>query len=264
MGKRADRLNEIVNFVDANGASRIKDLSMMLGVTQVTIRRDLQELEREKRIRVLHGVAAPNDEMGRVSGYSTYRIDEAEYKNIEAKKAIASHAASLIREGEIIYLDPGTTTELVARMTDPSLSITVVTAALNISDYVARHTDWRLVNPGGTLHRGPMMFEGSGTVELLQRTRTHRAFISASGIGSDLSVTCTNLYEIEMKQAAIQSARESALVVYHTKFGTVQIACFADIDDFSLIISDQRIDETIAGDIEQRGVRLVRTPFEGG
>jgi DeoR family transcriptional regulator, deoxyribose operon repressor len=233
----------------------------MLGVTQVTIRRDLQQLEQEDRIRVLHGVAAPFETSGRATG--TYRIREAEVHNIEAKREIAAYAASLIREKEIVYLDPGSTTELVARFTDPELSITVVTTALNISDYVANNTNWVLVNPGGTLHRGPMMFEGSATVDFLKRTRAHRAFISASGVAIDLGVTCTNLFEVQVKQAAIQSAREAVLVADHSKFGAVQMAHFADIGDFDVVVTDSQVDQEMIEYLNSRNLKLVLVEQRG-
>ncbi|MCG8480980.1 MAG: DeoR/GlpR family DNA-binding transcription regulator, partial [Spirochaetales bacterium] len=236
MGKRDDRLSRIVELVDAVGAFRIRDLSDALGVTEVTIRRDLHELKRRDLIRVFHGVAASNDTGGSRSADSDiYRIDEAEHANIAAKRAIARHAAALIEPGEIVYFDPGTTTELVARLADPNIAITVVTTALNISDYVAHNTSWSLVNPGGLLHRGPMMFEGDYTVEFLNKTRAHRAFISASGLTPDLGVTCTNFFEIAVKQKAIRTAQQSVLVLDSSKFGSVHLAFFGEVQDFDLI-----------------------------
>ena len=229
----------------------------MLGVTEVTIRRDLQELKRLDRIRLFHGVAASTDTgSNRTAGGDVYRIDEAEHQHISAKRLIAERAAQLIQPGEIVYFDPGTTTELVARLADPEISITVVTTALNISDYVAQNTSWTLVNPGGQLHRGPMMFEGDYTVDFLSKTRAHRAFISASGISPELGVTCTNLFEIRVKQAAIRTAQQAVLVIDSSKFGSVQVAYFGEVQDFDLIVTDSGLEPEMAQFLREKDVEI--------
>lgn len=256
MGKKEIRAEHLMKLIHANGTCSLKDLAKILEVTHATVRRDVQELLKQNKVRLFHGVVAAIDFSSSNRELKSYKINEAETQNIYAKRKIAEKGVSRIKTGEIIFLDAGTTTELIARFADPEIELTIITCALNIADYVAENTKWSLVVPGGYLHRGPLMFESDTTADFIKNIRTNRAFISASGVTTNLGITCTNFFEIKVKQAALQSTQESILVSDTSKFGEVQVAYFADIEDFDLIITDSELNKDVIAYCTENSVQI--------
>jgi len=100
------------------------------------------------------------------------------------------------------------------------------------------------------------VFESPEAVEMIGRFRANKAFISASGVSERLGVTCTNTYEIEVKKASIRSSLGRILLVDSSKFGTIQAAYFADLREFTSVITDAGIPEDYAEHIRGLGIDL--------
>jgi len=257
MSNRRERLAAIVEILQNQNAATLAELAVRLSVSEMTIRRDLNLLAQDNIVKVLHSGAVLNP--GSV-GSSRYSLTEAGALRREAKTAIGMRAASLLEEGDIIIIDGGSTTEYLAQSIPETLQLTVLCWALNILVEVHRRETCSLMFAGGSLHENSLVFESPEGVELVNRYRANKAFLSASGVSEKLGVTCTNAYEVEMKKASIRSSLERILLVDSSKFGTIQPAYFADLSEITAVVTDSGIPTEYAEHIRSLGIALHIAP----
>jgi DeoR family deoxyribose operon repressor len=253
MSNRRNRLAAIVQILQVRNAASVAELAEHLSVSEMTVRRDLGLLAQDNIVMVLHSGAVLNP--GRV-GSSRYSLAEAGAQRRELKTAIGAKAATLLEEGDIIILDGGSTTEYLAKNMPDTLQLTVICWALNILVEVHRRESYSLVFAGGSLHENSLVFESAEGVQMINRYRAGKAFLSASGVSEKLGVTCTNAYEIEMKKAAIRSSLDRILVVDSSKFGTIQPAYFADLSEFTTVVTDSGIPPEYEEHVRSLGISL--------
>jgi DeoR family deoxyribose operon repressor len=257
MNKKTDRIERLLFILKKQGAMSIKDLARDLDVTEMTIRRDLQELSEKNLVKILHGGAIYT-----ATGKSThdsekvYSYQEEITKNQEAKDRIGRKAASLVLPHDTIIIDTGTTTEYLAKHLREDIPLTALAYALNIVNEICARPNFNQIIAGGTFYRNTLSFVGSTGIELIRNIRASKVFISASGISDTLGVTSTNLYEIEIKNAAINSSHTRILLVDSSKFDQVKIAHFADMRDFDVIITDTGIPRRYCDIAEELGVEM--------
>ena len=257
MSNRRERLAAIVEILQNQNAATLAELAGELSVSEMTIRRDLNLLAQDNIVKVLHSGAVLNP--GSV-GSSRYSLTEAGALRRELKTAIGMRAASLLEEGDIIIIDGGSTTEYLAQSIPETLQLTVLCWALNILVEVHRRETCSLMFAGGSLHENSLVFESPEGIELVNRYRANKAFLSASGVSEKLGVTCTNAYEVEMKKAAIRSSLERILLVDSSKFGTIQPAYFADLSEITAVVTDSGIPTEYVEHIRSLGITLHIAP----
>ncbi len=260
MADKKERLDEILKILRIYNAASVNELADKLGVSHMTIRRDLQELEDQNYIQLLHGGAVlnPAQNSGPPSGEISYSLITAGSKQTKEKAAIGRYAASLIEAEDVISIDAGSTTEYIARSIPADLPLTVICYSFNILAELQKKKNCRVIFAGGYLHENTMMFESPEGISLIRRSRASKAFISAGGISKDLGVTCPNQYEMETKKAIIDSSISSILVADSSKIGKVHSTHFADLKDFDAFITDGGITEEYATLTEELGITLYK------
>lgn len=242
------RISMILEELKKNGDTSVNSLAEMLGVSHMTVRRDIDLLESDRRITRFHGGVRLSEKEGTAS----YDLRSAENQNRQEKQLIAQRATSLINRGETVFLDAGTTTEMIAQMLPSHYGLTVVTAALNNINIVKGIPGTEVIACGGIFHESSGVFEGPEAIRLLSRVRIAKAFISANAVQFELGVTCSNQFEVAGKRAAMQSSLQKILVIDSSKLGHVVSAHFADISDFDRIITDLP-DDAIAAECRRSG-----------
>jgi DeoR family deoxyribose operon repressor len=257
MNNRRDRLGAIVEILQVQNAATLAELAERLSVSEMTVRRDLNLLAQDNIVKVLHSGAVLNPG---IVGSSRYSLTEAGARRREQKMAIGAKAATLLEEGDIIIIDGGSTTEYLAKSIPNTLRLSVLCWALNILVEVQRRESCSLVFAGGRLHENSLVFESPEGVELINRYRANKTFLSASGISEKLGVTCTNSYEIEVKRASIRSSLDRILVADSSKFGTIQPAYFADLSEITTVVTDSGIPTEYAEHIRSLGITLHIAP----
>ncbi len=257
MNKRKERTTRIINELLLESAIGIHELATTLGVSEMTVRRDLKYLEKENIIRLVHGVAVLNPSSRPGERKRRYLITEEETVRTEEKKRIGRKAAELLEPNDIIIVDSGSTTNYFTSAIPVDLPLTILCFALNILIEAHRKPKCKLVFAGGYLHEDTLMFESPESIALIKKFRATKAFISASGIDLTLGVTCANSYEIEAKEASIQSAKKRILLADSSKFGKIRSAYFADLKDFDIIITDSEIPEEYVEPIKALGIELI-------
>lgn len=250
-----ERIKRIINLLQHRNAVTIKELTRMLDVSEMTIRRDLGLLESDNVIQVIPGGAILRAESEPES--EKYFIENEETRRTREKVRIGQKAASMIVPNDTIILDVGSTTEYIAKFIRDDLPVTILCYSLNILVEIYRKKQSNPIFAGGYFHDNTLMFESPEGINLIRKTRADKSFISAAGFHESLGVTCANPYEIETKRAAINSSNTKILVLDSTKFGKTKIAYFADMKDFDMIITDNELSEEYQRIIREAGIKLV-------
>jgi DeoR family deoxyribose operon repressor len=257
MNKKADRIERLLHMLRKHGAVSIKDLARDFDVTEMTIRRDLQQLSEKQLVKILHGGAIYTAHDKNFNDTEkVYAYDEEITKHQAEKDRIGRKAASLVLPHDTIIVDTGTTTEYLAKHLKDDMPLTALAYALNIVNALCERPSFNQIIAGGTFFRNTLSFVGSTGIELIRRIRASKVFISASGVSDTLGITSTNLYEIEIKNAAINSSHTRILLADSSKFDQVKIAHFADVRDFDIIITDTGVPRRYIDIAEELGVKM--------
>lgn len=248
------RIQEIVNSLRLRSIVSIKDLTRRFDVSEMTVRRDLNLLEKENVVELIPGGAMlkmPTD-----NEQSYFVADEESVRAIEKLK-IGQKAVSFIEPNETIILDIGTTTEYIAKLLREDLPITVLTYTFNSLVEIYRKKNCRIIFAGGYFHPDTMSFESPEGIELIKRTRADKGFVSAAGIHLELGVTTVYPHELQLKKTILGSTKNRILVVDSSKFGKTKSVYFADLIDFQTVITDAGIPDDYAQSIRDLGIDLV-------
>ena len=246
MSNKQKRLETLKGMLKVEHSMKISEISKRIGVSPMTTRRDIEILEDEGYIKVLHGAVIYNSDRD-AGGLYDYMLTVAESQYKEQKKQIAHKALSFIEEDDIIFLDAGSTTESLARRLPEDISLTVLCYTINIFLAVADHENIKTILIGGTYNREGMILEQQGISPILKNNRTKKAFISAGGFHNKLGVTCSNDNESLTKKTAVNQTAESFLLMDSSKFGEVHPCFFAEPSDFDHIITDNGVTDEYRG-----------------
>src|SRR3954454_14269053 len=209
-----------------DGAVSVQDLVARLGVSSARIRRDLAQMSSAGLVRRVHGGAAPALAVEVDRPYEEVADDAA-----AEKLAIARRAAELVRDGDTVLLDIGTTTGALARELK-GRSITVITPSLAVLDALRGERTIDIVLLGGSLRRAYHSLVGPLTEEALRRVRASTVFLGTSGVDSDGWVLDTTSVEVPTKRLLLEAAPRVVLLADHTKFpgqGTIRVCDFRSV-----------------------------------
>ena len=234
IGLRDERLERLAAMVARQGVLKLRAVANDLGVSQMTVRRDVMQSGGRFACLGGHVIGAQNDVAG-----GDYVLEEENDHHAAAKIAACAKAAKLVEEDDTIFIDCGTTTPRLAALIPHDLRLTAVCYSLNVAEILSRRKNTRLILLGGLFHPAAASFSGEAALDELKRININKAFISAGGVDETRGVTCSHFHEVPVKQAAISRAVEAYLVVDASKFGKVRAAHFAGIATFTSIVSDQ-------------------------
>src|SRR5690554_971391 len=230
-----ERRKIILEHMNSQGRCRVSELAKDLSVSEVTIRMDLDVLEKKGLLRRTHGGAILSSKTG---FERAYQLEEASFK--EEKERIGRRAAELVSDGDTIMFDVGTTVMEIARNIMDKRDITVVTNALNVATYLEDYPEITVIVTGGKLRATQHSLINPYATLILQELYADLAFIGASGIDPNYGVTNVNIAEAEMKISFINSSRRRVLVADSSKIGNVARAKVGKLDDFQLFITDNQ------------------------
>ena len=231
-GRRAGRLARLRAVVADGSMLRLRDAAELLGVSEMTVRRDLTALP--SRLACLGGYVFRVEAAGSAPRYA---LDAENASHIQPKQEAARRAAAVVEPEDTIFIDCGTTMPHLATAL-PSGHLTVVCYALNIAEIVCRRPDTQVVLLGGLYYPSSVTFYGEETLGQLRRLAIAKAFISAGGVDFERGVSCSHFHEVPVKQAAMSRARHSYLVADSSKFGQIRPAAFARLDAFERVFTD--------------------------
>ncbi|HET8728515.1 MAG TPA: DeoR/GlpR family DNA-binding transcription regulator [Alphaproteobacteria bacterium] len=229
------RHQSIIDMLHRNGNVRVADLALRLNVSAVTIRADLDYLEAQQVLSRTRGGA-----MSLRPRRFELPLEVTSQDNAEAKCRIGKLGATMVRNGETVIIDVGsTTTELAKSLPRDLQDVVVVTNALNIALALEAHPGITVVVTGGTLRPMQHSLVAPFGALLLKEVNADIAFLGCNGVDPHKGFTNTNLAEAEVKRAMIDAASRRIFVADHTKLMQVATARVAALDAADLLITDE-------------------------
>lgn len=254
-----ERKQQISDHIQNIGRASVQELALAFQVSESTVRRDLKDLEESGLVRRTHGgavalVQADNAEPSYMEKEDRFRLQ---------KEAIAREAAALVREGDTIILDSGTTTYYLAKAIKSIPRLTVVTNSVVVAQELAQQSNISLVLTGGTVRYETLAMVGPMAERALEQLRVDKTFLAINGIEPAAGLTTPSITEAEIKRKMIQAAREVILLADHSKYGKSVFAKVADLKDIDRLIADPLLPETAMKELEEAGVQLTIAAEKG-
>ena len=220
-----ERRNEILTKLTLEGKVIVGDLAEFYNVTEETIRRDLDKLEKDGLAKKTYGGAVKNDSLNVDLPFTVRK-----QTNVEGKKYIADIIGGLIKDGDYILLDSSTT----ALFTVKSIAENSIEILLEIP----QKSDWRVISTGGEFVRNGLSFAGRQAESVIDEYNVDLAVLSCKGFDMQKGVTDTRDYNAQIKKAFIRSAKKIYLAVDNTKFDKTSFVRFAEISDIHAVVTD--------------------------
>lgn len=252
----------ILDEVRRRGGVRVNELTRKLGVSDMTVRRDLDALARQGVLEKVHGGAVP------VVEASTHEpgFEAKSGLELNAKEDIARTAASLVAPGTAIALSGGTTTYALAQHLLDVPDLTVVTNSVRVADvfHSAQRTSGRRQGAATVVLTGGVRTPSDSLVgpvadQAIGALHFDVLFLGVHGISAEAGLSTPNLAEAETNRRLVQSARRVIVVADHTKWGTVGLSSFAGLDQVDTLVTDAGLPAEARTEIAERLRRLVIT-----
>lgn len=247
----AQRHKIILGELEREGFVRVQDLSERLGVSEVTIRKDLKELESRKMLVRTHGSASP------VSSLTTDRhIDEKEKVQVEEKLRIAEAANLLIEKNDRIIIASGTTLLSFARKITGNEPLTVITPSVKVSLTLCYKPNIEIVQLGGIMRKSSATVVGPYAESLLGELMCNKLFIGVDGIDLEFGLTTSNMAEAHLNQYMISSAQQVIVLADSSKFGKRGFGKICGISQVHHIITDRSAPNSMVQFIREKGIEV--------
>ena len=242
----------ILEILDKDGQVDVQDLSTKLGVSEVTIRKDLGRLE-EKRVLIRTRGGAIKATPVNVG----VELDAKRKIQPEEKKAIGKLAASLINEGETIILDSGSTTLAMVEHLESFSDLQLITNSLSIAFEVRKFPHIRTIIPGGVLRPESESLVGSMALENFGNFRSNKLFLGVDGLDINTGLSTPFMDEAAMNRKMIEIASEVIVVADSSKFMKTSFLKIDDLDKVDVIVTDSGIDSEICDRLREIGLEVL-------
>jgi len=249
---RQERLTAIARQMEASGYVSVSELSQSLGVSAVTIRSDLDTLERAGKLVRTRGGAVPTH---LTEGALSFAVRQR--TRVEDKERIGAAAADLVSDGEAIVLDASTTAWHLARCLLPRRDLTVLTTGLYVALELLRSPRISVMMPGGYLWREAAAVVGTGDCGVLERGNLQKGFFGGRGFTLDEGLTDANGAEVELKRRLVSAVNEVNVILDSSKLGKVAFASCAPIEEIDRLVTDRGAPEDLVQAIRDRGVEVI-------
>ena len=249
--KQTKRQQEIIELIQNNGYVSTDSLVERFNVSPQTVRRDLNELADENKIRRNHG-GATTPLSSENTAYDTRKVMQHHEKDCIAE-ALVKH----IPNGATLFIDIGTTPESIAKeLVKSHKNLSVVTNNINVATILMVNEDFKVILAGGEVRNRDGGIVGEATQDFIKQFRLDFGIIGISGIDDDGSLLEFDYHEVRVKKAIIESSRNVYLAVDHTKFGRNAMVNLGNITEMDMLITDQQPPEAISSLLKEHDIPL--------
>lgn len=230
------RIKNIKEYVTKNQSASLDELVTVFDVSKNTIRRDVQELVERGELKKVYGGVS-------IIQKNLESFHDRKIRNQQQKQMIAKAAANFVENGDVIFLDSGTTTyEMIEFLKNKSL--TVITNNLDFIIQALPYDNLNIISTGGTLERKTKSFGSLKNMEILKPYNITKAFMASTGISISNGVTNASPMETELKETIVQRASEVYLLVDHDKIDKYSLMTYCELSAIDYLITDAELNTT--------------------
>ena len=247
-----ERRNAILAKLSLEGKVVVSDLAKEFDVTEDTIRRDLEKLDKDGLARKTYGGAVKNE---------NFNIDlpfhVRKQTNVESKRQIAAQISEMIHDGDYVMLDSSTTALNVIKNILDRKKITLITNSIEILIELCNKPDWMVVSTGGVLKEGGLSLVGYQAERMVSGFHVDIAICSCKGLDGEMGVTDSNERDSEIKKAFFKAANKKVLAVDSSKFDRSSFVKVCSIKEVDTIVTDTDPGEIWREKLKDAGVELI-------
>ena len=252
MSTIGQRRKYILDHIVKDGFVKVSELAESLGVTQTTIRKDLNYLESQGVLQRAHGSAIPPTQQMMDLNLSAKKLI-----NFEAKQKIAEKAASLIKSDDSILVASGSTISLFAEALKPKGRLNVVSISVNISAHLGDIPGITVMQVGGILYGNTLSVLGAEASKTIENLYCSKVFFGVDGIDLEYGLTCGTGEEASITQKMMQSSQTKIVLSDSSKVGQRGFARICEVGDIDILITDSGMPLETRQRIENMGVKLI-------
>ncbi|MCL4639858.1 MULTISPECIES: DeoR/GlpR family DNA-binding transcription regulator [Olivibacter] len=246
------RREKIIELLKEDGFAKVINLAKIFKVTEVTIRQDLEKLEKEGALVREHGGAYLKNIEDKVRTLSLSNQD-----NLDKKEKIASKCIEYIESGDSIILDSGSTTTEIAKKLKGFKNLTVITNALNIAMMLGTEPGIDLIVTGGEFKPPTLSLTGQKAADFFQGIYVQKLFLATAGLSLKAGLTYPSISDIVVKKAMIDAAEITYLVADSTKIGKSSFASLGALSLVDYVITDSDINERDKKVFEENDIEIL-------
>ena len=240
----------ILSQIYDDGRIEVKDIANQLSISEATVRRDLRALARNKQIDLVYGGA-------QLPKNSDFAFHTKAVREIEAKRKIGRLAARLVEDNDQVFLDSGTTCYQMIHHLKMRNNLSVIANSLNVAAELGQQKGIQVIQIGGTFRPDRSDTVGPLALSVVDQLRGYKAFIGADGLSTDFGVSACDMESAHLYRSVIHHARETILLVDHTKFQAPSLYKITDFDSINKIITDQAPSNEWANFMGEMGIEFI-------
>lgn len=248
----AERHKFILENLQKAGYVSVAELSKMLNVTMVTIRKDLKILEDKGLLFRTHGSATP------VAPYVNDRpVDEKKLVHVNQKLTIAKKAVEFLQNNDAVIIGSGTTVVSFAHAIPKELNLTILTGAMNVTMALLDNPNVELVQLGGVVRKSSSSVVGHYAEEMIRHFACSSLFLSVDGVDLEFGLTTTNMMEAHLNMQMIRAVQKTVVLADSSKFGKKGFGKIAALEDVDVVISDTGLSAHYIKKMEEKGIEVI-------
>lgn len=248
----AKRQKFIITELEKSGFVQVLELSNLLGVSEVTIRKDLKVLESRNLLYRSHGGASLHSLL-----IGDRHIDEKEKIQTEEKYRIAEYAVQLLEKDDIVIIASGTTVLALARKMNDLIPLTVITPSVKVTSTLSYISNIEIIQLGGNIRKSSASSIGVYAEELLKEVMCNKLFMGVDGIDVQHGLTTSNLNEAHLNQCMMKSAQKVIIMTDSTKFERRGFGKICEINQVDMIITDKNAPSSTVQIMRDKGIEVV-------
>ncbi len=246
------RREKIMELLREDGSAKVTNLAKLFKVTEVTIRQDLEKLEKNRLILREHGGAYLKNIKDQVQTFSL-----THQENLDKKGLIALKCLEFIEPGDTIILDSGSTTTEVAKKLKGRKNLTVITNALNIALILGAELGIEVIVTGGEFKPPTLSLTGQKAADFFKGLHAQKLFLATAGISLKAGLTYPSISDLVVKKAMIDAAETTYLVADSTKMGKAAFASLGALSLIDYIITDSAIEDKHRQLLKDNDIKLI-------
>ncbi|MFD2131758.1 DeoR/GlpR family DNA-binding transcription regulator [Pseudogracilibacillus auburnensis] len=247
-----ERYRIILEMLEVSQIVKVPELCERFNVSIETVRRDLEFLEQEGKLKRVYGGAVLNRQSSAEPSYNTRST-----RNAAEKAMIGKKTAELISDGETLMIDLGTTTLEVARYLKDKKNLTIITNCMTIAQELVDVSTFRVILPGGILRQNELALSGFISEQFMREFNVDKTIIGVGGITKDNGISDYHLEETRVRKIMIEKGKQIIAVADHSKFGIKALVNVCSIDEIDTIVTNDKLKSNIAQEYIEQGIKVI-------